>query len=112
MEKEKFPMEEISIVHKLPELISAGSVHGGEPKTQSCSVNNSEGNTNAGLEGEMVGEQREEFLAVWAHMVETGQDKILKDIIENKVQQSIVVRIGKEEKQMWGITVFGIYDYL
>ena len=26
MEKEKFPMEEISIVHKLPELISAGSV--------------------------------------------------------------------------------------
>ena len=102
----------LPIIPEVSGFVSAGSVQNGEPKTQSCTVNNSEGNANAGKEGQMVEEQREEFLAVWARMVETGQDKILKNIIENKVQQSISVRIGKEEKQIWGITVFGIYDYL
>ena len=73
-----------SITSDLTDFISAGSVQGGEPKTQSCTVNNSEWNQNAGQEGQMVEELREEFMAVWAYMVETGQDKTLRETIEKK----------------------------
>ena len=99
-------------VKDLTEFISAGSVQGGEPKTQSCTVNNSEGNTNAGMEGQMVEEQREEFMAVWTHMVKTGQDKVLRETIEKRIPQTIAVRMTRNDiPQTWAITVFGIHNY-
>lgn len=103
--------EEFKIGTEVEEFHSAGSVQGGEPKTQSCTVNAREGNTNAGEEGQMVEEQREEFLAVWAAMVETGKDKVLKDVIEKKQRRSMDVHTEKNGiSQAWGITVFGIHD--
>ena len=104
-----------SITSDLTDFISVGSVQGGEPKTQSCTVNNSEGNQNAGQEGQMVEELREEFMAVWAYMVETGQDKMLRETIEKKLNQSIAVFMKKngvfDPNQEWRITVFGLHDY-
>eukprot|EP00092_Neocalanus_flemingeri_P081505 GFUD01101820.1.p1 GENE.GFUD01101820.1~~GFUD01101820.1.p1 ORF type:complete len:191 (+),score=57.23 GFUD01101820.1:56-628(+) len=97
-----------SIATDMKEFINAGSVQGGEPKTQSCTVNNSESNLNAGQEGRMEEKQREEFMEVWAEMVKTGQDKMLRETIENKQPQSLTVYV---KDQTWGITVFGLHDY-
>ena len=80
-------------------------MQGGEPKTQSCTVNNNEGNQNAGQEGQMVEEQREEFMEVWAEMVKTGKDKMLREFIEKKIEKSLVVKLSN---QHWGITVYGL----
>lgn len=113
--KAKKHLGDSSITSDLTEIISAGSVQSGEPKTQSCTVNNSEGNQNAGQEGQMVEELREEFMAVWAYMVETGQDKTLRETIERKLNQTIAVFMKKngvfDPNQEWAITVFGLHDY-
>ena len=105
-----------SITTDLGDFISAGSVHAGEPKTQSCTVNNQDGNPNAGQEGQMVEEQREEFMHVWSEMVKTGKDKMLKEIIENRLERSLNVRVPSKDHwwdmQDWGITVYGQHTHL
>ena len=78
----------LPIIPEVSGFVSAGSVQNGEPKTQSCTVNNSEGNANAGKEGQMVEEQREEFMAVWKFMGETGLDKKLKEVIEKNIEKT------------------------
>ena len=60
----------------------------------------------------MVEEQRQEFLEVWAYMVETGRDKVLKETIEKKQPQSIAVFMEHNGvRQDWQITVLGLHDY-
>eukprot|EP00092_Neocalanus_flemingeri_P030773 GFUD01033422.1.p1 GENE.GFUD01033422.1~~GFUD01033422.1.p1 ORF type:complete len:204 (-),score=54.21 GFUD01033422.1:95-706(-) len=85
------------------DMLSAGSVQGGEPKTQSCTVNNIEGNQNFGQEGQMEEKQRDEFLEVWAEMVKTGQDKDLREIIEKK--RGVCQRVRVKDKE-WQVEVY------
>ena len=60
----------------------------------------------------MVEEQREEFMAVWTHMVKTEQDKVLRETIEKRIPQTIAVRMTRNDiPQTWAITVFGIHNY-
>ena len=119
MEKEAETNTSVAITDQIAnelvraEKINAGSLHGGEPKTQSCTVNNQAGNSNEGLEGQMTDEQREEFLGVWKKMAETGKDKVLRDIISRKLQQSFMivdVPNGAGGLQNYGVTVHGHAD--
>ena len=76
-------------IEAVDDCSAAGAVLNKEPQIQSCTVNNHEQSSEH--DGQMKDSTREKFIEVFDRMAKHGQDVQLKEIIEKKIPQSLLV---------------------
>ena len=100
-------------IQDVKDCSAAGAILNKEPKTQSCTVNNFEGNSSQETEGQMNQKSCDKFLDVFKQMKKFGLDMRLKEVIEKKIPETIQV-IGYTLKEIGLIEVlartFGFRD--